>query len=310
LPSREGSTAIDIRTITPRLKLINLRPPLAGYDEFFAVYLFQSQKTALIDVGPRVAGPNLFSALAELDVSPEQIDYIVITHIHIDHTGALGTAIKQMPNARIIVHERGIDHLASPAALWEASVKTLGDIAISYGEPEPVPRHRLSAATDGMELDLGEGTVLEIYLTPGHAPHHLSIYDRASRLLIAGEAAGTCAGGFVRPSTPPPFKLGVALASVDKLIALNPRQMCYGHFGCYDQATGRLQAYRQKLLSWYDTVRSSAKAGKDAEEILALLREKDADLYYLARLDSDTYAKEAGAIIRSIKGMMAAAKAN
>ena len=311
LSQREGSIAIDISTVTPQLKLINLKPPLTGYDEFFAVFLFQSEKTALIDVGPRVAEPNLFSALAELNISPEKIDYIVLSHIHIDHSGALGAALKKMANASIIVHERGIDHLVDPTLLWEASVKTMGDTAIKYGEPEPVPRDRLTAATDGMKVDLGQGTVLEIYLTPGHALHHISLYDRTNGLLIAGEAAGTCSNGFIRPSTPPPFKLEIALASIDKLLALNPQKICYGHFGCYDQAVERLQAYRQKLLDWHDTVRSTVKAGGNAEDILTLLRQKDPDLYYLAGLDNDTYTKECSALIRSIKGIMgAASKAN
>jgi len=230
----------------------------------------------------------------------------VLTHIHLDHAGSLGAVLKQMVNASVIVHERGIDHLVDPAMLWEASVKTMGDTAIKYGEPEPVPRDRLTAATDGMKVDLGRGTVLEIYLTPGHAPHHMSIYDRANGLLIAGEAGGTCSNGFIRPSTPPPFKLEIALASIDKLLALKPQKMCYGHFGCYDRAVERLQAYRQKLLDWYDIVRSAVKTGGNAEEIQALLRGKDPDLHYLAGLDNDTYTKEYSALIRSIKGIMGA----
>ena len=250
-------------------------------------------------------------ALAELNISPEKIDYIVLTHIHIDHAGGLGAVLKQMVNASVIVHERGIDHLVDPTMLWEASVKTMGDTAIKYGEPEPVPRDRLTAATDGMKVDLGQGTVLEIYLTPGHALHHMSIYDRANKLLIAGEAAGTCSNGFIRPSTPPPFKLEIALASIDKLLALKPQKMCYGHFGCYDHAVERLQSMRQKLLDWYDIARSTVKAGGNAEDILTLLRQKDPDLYYLAGLDNDTYTKECSALIRSIKGIMgAASKAN
>ena len=245
-------------------------------------------------------------ALAELNISPEKIDYIVLTHIHIDHAGGLGAALKQMVNASVIVHESGINHLVDPAMLWEASVKTMGDTAIKYGEPEPVPRDRLTAATDGMKVDLGQGTVLEIYLTPGHALHHMSIYDRASEVLIAGEAAGTCSNGFIRPSTPPPFKLEIALASIDKLLALKPQKMCYGHFGCYDHAVERLQSMKQKLLDWYDIVRSAVKAGGNAEDILTLLKEKDLDLYYLAGLDNDTYTKECSALIRSIKGIMGA----
>jgi glyoxylase-like metal-dependent hydrolase (beta-lactamase superfamily II) len=159
------------------------------------------------------------------------------------------------------------------------------------------------AATDQMKLDLGRGLNLEIYLTPGHATHHLSIFDRANGVLIAGEAAGVCIEGNVRPTTPPPFKLEETLASIDKLIALKPQKLCYGHFGCYDSAGERLKAYRQKLIVWHETVGDAAKAGKSPEEILTLLRKKDNSLSYLDHLDRDEYAREFALLINSINGL-------
>lgn len=294
---------MEIYTITPTLRLLNLQPPIPGYGKFIGAYLFCGEKNAIIDVGPKAAIPNLLHILTELNLSPNEIDYIVLTHIHIDHAGGAGTALKEMSEAKVLAHSRAIPHLVDPTILWQNSLKTLGELALKYGEIEPVPEHRIIAATDQMKLDLGRGLTLEIYLTPGHATHHLSIFDRANGVLIAGEAAGVCIEGNVRPTTPPPFKLEETLASIDKLIALKPQKLCYGHFGCCDNAGERLKAYRQKLIDWHKTVGAVAKAGESPEEILTLLREKDSSLSYLDNLDRDEYAREFALLINSIKGL-------
>ena len=294
---------MEIHAITPTLRLLNLQPPIPGYKRFIGAYLFSGEKNAIIDVGPTAAIPNLLSALTEAGISPKEIDYIVLTHIHIDHAGGVGTAIKELSNAKVLAHSRARSHLINPRMLWKGSLKTLGDLALKYGPIEAVPEDRIVLATDQMKLDLGHGLALEIHLTPGHAAHHLSIFDRASGVLIAGEAAGVCIDGMVRLATPPPFKLKETLSSIDKLIALEPQRLCYGHFGCYDNALERLKLYREKLLAWYETVNSAARAGKNPEDILQLLREKDKSLAYLDGLDRDEYNREFVLLVNTINGL-------
>ena len=294
---------MEIHAITPTLRLLNLQPPIPGYKRFIGAYLFSGEKNAIIDVGPTAAIPNLLSALTEAGMSPKEIDYIVLTHIHIDHAGGVGTAIKELSNAKVLAHSRARSHLIDPTMLWKGSLKTLGDLALKYGPIEAVPEDRIVVATDQMKLDLGHGLALEIHLTPGHAAHHLSIFDRASGVLIAGEAAGVCIDGMVRLATPPPFKLEETLSSIDKLIALQPQRLCYGHFGCYDNGLERLKLYREKLLAWYETVNSAARAGKNPEDILQLLREKDKSLAYLDGLDRDEYNREFVLLVNTINGL-------
>ena len=294
---------MEIHAITPTLRLLNLQPPIPGYKRFIGAYLFSGEKNAIIDVGPTAAIPNLLSALTEAGMSPKEIDYIVLTHIHIDHAGGVGTAIKELSNAKVLAHSRARSHLIDPTMLWKGSLKTLGDLALKYGPIEAVPEDRIVVATDQMKLDLGHGLALEIHLTPGHAAHHLSIFDRASGVLIAGEAAGVCIDGAVRLATPPPFKLEETLSSIDKLIALEPQRLCYGHFGCYDNGLERLKLYREKLLAWYETVNSAARAGKNPEDILQLLREKDKSLAYLDGLDKDEYNREFVLLVNTINGL-------
>lgn len=208
-----------------------------------------------------------------------------------------------MRKARVLAHARARPHLINPEKLWQASQKTLGELALQYGNIEPVPEDSIIDAEDTMKLDLGNGLTLEIYLTPGHAPHHLSIFDRADGILIAGEAAGVCVNGNLRLATPPPFRLEETLSSIDRLIALEPQSICYGHFGCYDNAPGNLKFVRQKLLDWYETVKSAAKAGSDPEAIFNMLRKTDRSLDYLNRLTPDQYHREYLLLLNSVKGI-------
>ena len=236
-------------------------------------------------------------------MDPAEIDYVILTHIHIDHGGGVGTVIQKMTAARVIAHGRAQRHLIDPARLWQASQDTLGNLAHQYGSIDPVPEESVMVAEDLMNIDLGGGLVLEVYLTPGHAPHHLSLFDRANGVLIAGEAAGVCLDGAIRLATPPPFRLDETLSSIDKLIALEPRYVCYGHFGCYDNALERLRSARQQLLEWYELVASLSEEGENTEEILAVLRQKDSNLAYLDRLSPDARDREHALLINTINGL-------
>jgi len=299
---------MEVLTISPTLKLIDLEPPIPGYERFIGAYVFCGEKKVIVDPGPKSAIPNLLSALTELNVSPREIDYIVLTHIHIDHAGGAGTALRDMPRARVLAHSQALRHVADPTKLWEASLKTLGDLALRYGRIEPVPEERLVAAEDLMNIDLGDGLFLEVHLTPGHAAHHLSLFDRKSGILLAGEAAGVCVNGAVRMATPPPFKVDETLSSIDRLISLEPKTLCYGHFGCYSNAVERLRLARSKLLAWYETVDSAVREGKDSEEILALLRRKDRDLDYLDLLNTDSFRREHDLLVNTINGLSQSAR--
>jgi len=292
-----------ISAVAPNIKLLNLHPPIPGYDTFIGPYLLLGKKAAVIDIGPTAAVPSFMSALEEAGVNPSEINYVIFTHIHIDHAGCAGTAAKQLPNAKILAHSRAHEHLVNPRTLWEASLKALGDYAAKSGPIEPVPEGRIINAKDGMKLDLGENINLEIYLTPGHASHHLCVFYPKAGILFTGEAAGVCLKGAVRLATPPLFKLDVMLSSIDKLIALKPNRLCYSHFGCYDNGTEKLKLYKNKVLEWYDVVGTEVSKGSDIAGILSALRVKDRELDYLDNLDKDVYDRELSLIYNSIRGL-------
>jgi glyoxylase-like metal-dependent hydrolase (beta-lactamase superfamily II) len=179
-------------------------------------------------------------------------------------------------------------------------------LALKYGMIEPVPAERIIVAEDGMKLDLGKGLVPEIYLTPGHAPHHLSIFDRKDSILLAGDMAGVYTNGFLRPGTPPPFRLQEFLASVDKMIALQPLKLGYAHFGCYDNAIARLQAVRVQTQLWYEIAQIGVKDGKTAEEIFRLILAKDKTIEKMNTLETATYQREYSITLNTINGLMTA----
>ena len=263
---------------------------------------------ALIDPGPASAVPGLLSTLDKAGINPNAVDYMILTHIHLDHAGGTGSLLKTLPNATVVAHSRARSHLIDPTKLWEAGVRTLGNLALRYGRMEPVQERRILVAEEGMKIRLVEGLELEIYLTPGHAAHHLSLFERAGGMLFAGEAAGACINGCIRPATPSPFKLDDALASLDKLIDLKPERICYGHFGCHGDGLERLKSYRDKLLRWHEVVNLQVRDGTGPEVIFSVMRGLDGDLDYLDKLDKAEYRREFTLILNSIYGLAGLAR--
>jgi glyoxylase-like metal-dependent hydrolase (beta-lactamase superfamily II) len=299
---------INIVVEWPGLTTLNMELPGAGYREFVSCYVFKGERYALIDCGPRSMIPELLEALKKINANPVDFAYIFLSHIHLDHAGGVGTLLKSMPNAKVVVHERGRQHLIDPTRLWEASLKTLGEIPRLYGELEPVPEDKILNASDDLKLDLGAGVELEVLLTPGHASHHLSVWDKKESMVYAGEAAGINVDDeFTRPNCPPPFRFEDGIESIDKLLSLNPETLCYSHFGCYDNAVMRLWSAREQLAKWYNLVKEATGAGKTPEEILPMLREKDKNLSFTDRVKGERYEREKLQLINTIKGMAGSA---
>ena len=292
--------------ISPYLKMLSAHPTLAGFDDFVGCYLLTGEKKALIDVGPSVGIPGLLNALSSAGVSPAEIDYIILTHIHIDHAGGIGQAVTAMKNARVLAHSRARNHLIDPTALWQASQATLGELALRYGRIDPVPEDRIITVQEGMKVDLGNDLVPEIYLTPGHAPHHIVVFDCLENILLAGDMAGVYMHDFFRPNAPPPFKFQDFLTSIDKIIALKPDKIGYSHFGCYADAVEKLQAVRAQTVLWHEIVRAGAKNGQTVEDMFALLRTRDDTIEKIEKLDKSVYPRDYALILNTIRGLMAA----
>jgi glyoxylase-like metal-dependent hydrolase (beta-lactamase superfamily II) len=295
-----------VQEITPDLKLLNFCPPGSGFENFLSSYLIGVKKKALVDVGPQVTIPGLLAALAAARVSPEEIDYIILTHIHMDHAGGIGRAAKEMKNAQVLVHPRAYDHLIDPSVLWQASQAALGSLALKYGKIEPVPADRIISVKDGMDLDLGKDLNLEIYYTPGHAPHHIAVFAKSDSVLLAGDMAGIDMNGFLRPGTAPPFRLQDYLDSLDKMIALQPQKIGYAHFGCYTNAVDRLKSLRAQTLRWYEIAQAGVKENRTPEEILRVILEGENHSVNVQAMVPAVYQREYPLILNTVRGLMTA----
>ncbi|MEM3700942.1 MAG: MBL fold metallo-hydrolase [Candidatus Bathyarchaeia archaeon] len=240
-----------------------------GVKNFIASYVLKGEKVAIIETGPTSSVPNLLSELKGLNVKPEDVAYVAVSHIHLDHGGGVGTLLKFLPKAKVIVHLRAAPHLANPEKLWQQSKAVLKDIAEIYGEPEPVPEERIIAATDGMTFDVGNDVKLRVVETLGHASHHQSYYEPSSESLFPGDAAGIYLSEIdaIVPTTPSPFRLDIALTSLDKLMSLKPKTLYYTHFGKASNPPEKLQAYSQQLKLWAKIVKQSLESGENLEMI-------------------------------------------
>jgi glyoxylase-like metal-dependent hydrolase (beta-lactamase superfamily II) len=231
-------------------------------------YIIAGPKPLLVESGPTNSVPNLILGIQELGIKPEAVEYVAVTHIHLDHGGGAGTLLKSLPNAKVLVHPRGMPHLIDPERLWPSSQSVLGYVSEVFGKPEPVPKDRIIPLTEGT-IDLGDNGKLTVIETLGHASHHLSFQESFNEGVFPGDAAGTYLPNFdvVVPTTPPPFRLDSALASLDKLINLNPSALYFSHFGKADKAIERLETYKSQLQLWADIAKDGVVKNQTFEEI-------------------------------------------
>ncbi len=239
-----------------------------GIENLICSYIIAGPKPMLVEAGPTNSVPNLLSAIDELGIKREAIEYVAVTHIHLDHGGGAGTLLKSLPNAKVLVHPRGAPHMADPERLWPSSQSVLGYVSEIFGKPEPVPKDRVIPITEGT-FDLGDGGKLSIIETLGHASHHLSFQESFNNGIFPGDAAGTYFPEVdaLVPTTPPPFYLESSLASLDKLISLNPTALYYSHFGKATDAVQRLKDYKAQLVLWTNIAEEGVIANKSFEEI-------------------------------------------
>lgn len=239
-----------------------------GFQNLICSYIINSAKITLVESGPTSSVPKLVSGLKELDIQLEDVDYLAITHVHLDHGGGAGALLNFLPNAKILVHPRGMPHLINPEHLWSSAQTVLGFVSEIFGKPEPVPKERIIPLTEGT-FDLGDGIKLKAIETLGHASHNLSFHESINNGVFPGDAAGTYFPEFdvVVPTTPNPFHLEAALASLDKIISLKPTALYYSHFGKASNAVQRLKDYKLQLELWAKISEEGVKQNWSLEQI-------------------------------------------
>lgn len=290
-------------SIAMREQLVEIKQNMPGYNPFFGSWVCQDDLIFLVDAGPANSAGRLIHSLQSLRL--ERIDFVLLTHIHIDHAGGLAELLNHYPMAKVLCHEKGINHLIAPSKLWEGSLKVLGDIARAYGPPSPIQRDRLIPHT---ECDIEDLLVIE---TPGHALHHLS-FSLKNRL-FAGEAGGNyfTVGDkeYLRPATPPRFFLDVCLKSVDRLLDLEDQPIRYAHFGAAESSHRMLSLFRDQLLRWDEIIRRlvTKSQGEDSGLVtrcVDLLLEEDSNLEAFKIMEPDVQKRERVFMGNAVKGFI------
>jgi len=288
-----------INPVSNDLFLITLPPPIPGYDDFIGCWLYRGSISFIIDPGPSVTSKALAGALKQLKIS--RLDYIFLTHIHIDHAGGVGDIGSCFPESPVICHKAGIPHLINPSRLWEGSVKTLGETAKAYGPIKPVSSNRF-IPTDQFKSD-----IITPVFTPGHSSHHVSYLTE--RYLFAGEAGGVFLSldsghEYLRPATPPRFFLETSTESIDALIEKNPLNICYGHHGIRGSAVKMLNRHRNQLLLWEKIIKEVLQNNNESFLMSCLNRllKEDPLLAAFFHMNPSVQKREKGFIINSIKG--------
>jgi hydroxyacylglutathione hydrolase len=224
-----GISAVDSGYVRPQLDAIHL--------------IVERGRVAVVDTGTNDSVPLVLAALAEKGLSPEAIDFVVLTHVHLDHAGGAGLLMANAPNAKLVVHPRGARHMIDPSKLVAATRDVYGvdEANRMYGDIVPVPAERVIEATDGSTVSLA-GRTLTFHDTPGHARHHNCIADGTTGHLFTGDMFGLSyreldrdGRQFVFPATTPTqFDPEAFHASIARMTALKPGALYLTHYGKVD----------------------------------------------------------------------------
>ena len=218
--------------------------------------IVENGHAAFVDTGTRHAVPRLLAAVDAAGVARDDVDYVIATHVHLDHAGGVGALMQHLPRAQLVVHKLGARHLVDPSRLMASARAVYGDeeVARSYGELVPVPADRVIESHDGLTIDL-KGRLLQCFDTPGHARHHHCVWDERSRGFFTGDTFGVAypeftneRGVWLIPATPPTqFDPEALRASVQRLLTFAPERMYLTHYGAVTQVPKLGERFLEQL---------------------------------------------------------------
>jgi glyoxylase-like metal-dependent hydrolase (beta-lactamase superfamily II) len=225
--------------------------------------MVENGRAAFIETGPNSAVPHLLAALEAHGLERDAVDYVIPTHVHLDHAGGAGLLMQHLPRAKLVIHPRGARHMIDPSVLMEGVRAVYGAevAARDYGELVPIPAERVITTTDGMVIELS-GRPLLFADTPGHARHHHCIWDEASRGWFTGDTFGIVypeLAPYIVPATAPvQFDHEALQQSVARLLAKRPEFMYLTHFGAVRDAEKLATQYLSQVDAMADAARSLA----------------------------------------------------
>lgn len=283
-----------------------------------AIHLIIHQgQAAVVDTGTNASVPRVLAALAAAGIAPEKVAWVMLTHIHLDHAGGAGSLICAFPNAKLLVHPRGVHHMVDPTRLWQATAAVYGaERAFAlYGRLAPIAEERIVAAVDGLEIGMGERR-FQVIDAPGHARHHICIWDERARAFFTGDAFGLSyrdldvngRASILPTTTPTQFDPVAMHATIERMLSFRPEAMYLTHYSRVTDVE-RLAADLHRLIDTQIAVARAARGDGVARhvEILAgleqIVREEaerqgwtlpEAKIFDLLRVDLELNAQGLG----------------
>ncbi|MGJ9459528.1 MBL fold metallo-hydrolase [Oceanobacillus sp. CF4.6] len=246
-------------------------------------YVINEEHLTLVETGPSPSIKYIKAGLSDLGHSLDEVKYIIVTHIHLDHAGGAGLLIKECPNAKVIVHPRGARHLADPKHLAAGARAVYGESFSELFDPIiPVLEDRLLIKGEGDTLEIGPECILEFWDTPGHAKHHLSIYDPVSNGMFTGDTVGVryeqlLLDGvhlFLPSTSPNHFNPNDMEASINRIRDKKLNRIYFGHFGMTEKVDEALNQVSGWLETYMEVGEQAAIEGRGYDTISQRLLEK------------------------------------
>ena len=258
-----------------------------------AAYVLKGSKVALVDCGYATSSGTVLEGLRELGIRPSEVDYVVPTHVHLDHAGGAGELIRHMPKATVIAQERGVAHLVDPTRLIQSATSVFGEATINaYGKPTGIDKERIIAVGEELQVDLG-GLSFTALHSSGHAPHQISIYVEGRKVLIGADAVGAVypTVPVVMPVTPPPSLDPAELGrTTDRLAQLDAETLLAPHFGVRTDVRHVLEETKLKTNEWVAAVRPLRQSGSTLDEVAAVLKRQVSGESGVSENDFPSYA--------------------
>lgn len=280
-----GISAVDTHYVRPLMDASHL--------------IVDAGRAAIVDTGTSHSVEHLLDALRSKGLTPAAVDYVLITHVHLDHAGGAGTLMAQLPNAKAVLHPRAAPHMIAPDKLIAGTRAVYGDEMYRqlYGEIVAIPEERVIIVHDGDELTLGDRRLTFIH-TEGHALHHYSIIDRDHAGIFSGDSFGvsyretdTAKGAFIFPTTTPTqFDPDAAHATYDRIVSYAPQAVYLTHYSRVTNVPALAKDLHRRLDAYVAIARDNVDAPARPAAIFNALRE-----YINDELDAHGYDGDAQA---------------
>lgn len=268
---------------------------MAGRERITSAYLLEGDEPALVETGPTTSVAAVLEGLTRAGMAAGDLAHVVVTHIHLDHAGGVGTLSRTFDRATIWVHDRGAPHLADPSRLVRSVARVYGEqlMRALFGPVEAVDASRIRAVKDGDSIALS-GRTLDVIYTPGHASHHVALADSLTGAVFTGDALGIHLPdvGVLRPATPPPeIDVERAVESIERIRERAGPMLMFSHYGPVSQADELCELASRRLRAWADAVRDAMAETADLERIAEILDRRTA-----GEFDEAPQAEDAAAL--------------